>query len=323
MRARIVRTLMSWGMTIALSLALASGAKAQPLSAQPLKIIVPAASGGALDLISRVLVNSVADQFKQGAYVENRPGANWVIGMNAVAKSPPDGYTLLLVSTSGFSINPHVFKNVPPVSDFTPITTTTKGAFLLLASPKLGVKDVASFIALLKANPGKYNHASNSATTKLLSEFFKSQAGVDYVDINYRGASLAVNDTYLGVTDFCFVDYGSATNVLQDRSLLPLAVTSNERYELSPDIPPLSDTLPGFSVDGGTTLFAPAHLSNETISYLHSVFTSALKSPDVIARFRTIGQIARGADPQATAKDLAAEVDRWAKLISEKNIKLE
>ena len=323
MKARIQHILAGWGLALALSLTMACAAKAQPLSAQPFKIIVPAAAGGALDLISRVLVNSVSDQFKQGAYVENRPGANWVIGMNAVAKSPPDGYTLLLVSTSGFSINPHVFKNVPPVSDFTPITTTTKGAFILLVNPKLGVKDVASFIALLKASPGKYNHASNSATTKLLSEFFKSQAGVDYVDINYRGASLAVNDTSMGVTDFCFVDYGSATNVLQDRSLLPLAVTSNGRYELSPEIPPLSDILPGFSVDGGTTLFGPANMNRELLGYLHGLFTTALKSDDVLTRFRAIGQIPRGADPQETARDLAAEVDRWASLIKEKNIKLE
>jgi len=323
MKARIQHMLAGWGLALALSLTMACAAKAQPLSAQPFKIIVPAAAGGALDLISRVLVNSVSDQFKQGAYVENRPGANWVIGMNAVAKSPPDGYTLLLVSTSGFSINPHVFKNVPPVSDFTPITTTTKGAFILLVNPKLGVKDVASFIALLKASPGKYNHASNSATTKLLSEFFKSQAGVDYVDINYRGASLAVNDTSMGVTDFCFVDYGSATNVLQDKSLLPLAVTSNGRYELSPEIPPLSDILPGFSVDGGTTLFGPANMNRELLGYLHGLFTTALKSEDVLTRFRAIGQIPRGADPQETARDLAAEVDRWASLIKEKNIKLE
>ena len=323
MKARIQHMLAGWGLALALSLTMACAAKAQPLSAQPFKIIVPAAAGGALDLISRVLVNSVSDQFKQGAYVENRPGANWVIGMNAVAKSPPDGYTLLLVSTSGFSINPHVFKNVPPVSDFTPITTTTKGAFILLVNPKLGVKDVASFIALLKASPGKYNHASNSASTKLLSEFFKLQAGVDYVDINYRGASLAVNDTFMGVTDFCFVDYGSATNVLQDRSLLPLAVTSNGRYELSPEIPPLSDILPGFSVDGGTTLFGPANMNRELLAYLHGLFTTALKSEDVLTRFRAIGQISRGADPQETARDLAAEVDRWASLIKEKNVKLE
>jgi hypothetical protein len=111
--------------------------------------------------------------------------------------------------------------------------------------------------------------------------------------------------------------------VLQDRSLLPLAVTSNGRYELSPEIPPLSDILPGFSVDGGTTLFGPANMNRELLGYLHGLFTTALKSDDVLTRFRAIGQIPRGADPQETARDLAAEVDRWASLIKEKNIKLE
>ncbi|MFN3890667.1 MAG: Bug family tripartite tricarboxylate transporter substrate binding protein [Beijerinckiaceae bacterium] len=277
-----------------------------------------------MDLISRVLAEKLGDQFKNGIYVENRPGANWIIGMDAVAKSAADGNTLLLVSTSGFSINPHLFKNVPPMDNFVPITTATKGSFVLLVNPKLGVTRVADFINLLKASPGKYNHASNSATTKLLSEFFKSQAGVEYADVSYRGASLAISDTMIGVTDFCFVDFGSATNVLQDRSLIPLAVTSAERYELSPDIPTLSEAaLPGFSVDGGTVLFAPAKISPEILAHLNATFMNVLRSPDVIARFRTIGQIAKGSGSDETLKNLQTEVDRWAKLIKEKNITLE
>lgn len=298
-----------------------SYAHAQSFQSRPVKIVVPAAAGGALDLISRVLAERVADQFKHGIYVENRPGANWIIGMDAVAKSPPDGHTLLLVSSSGFSINPHLFKNVPPMEDFVPITTATKGAFVILVNPKLGVESVPDFIKLLKGSPGKYNHASNSATTKLLSEFFKSQAGVEYADVSYRGASLAISDTMIGVTDFCFVDFGSATNVLQDRSLIALAVTSAERYELNPDIPTLSEAaLPGFSVDGGTVLFAPARISPEVLMQLNTTFMNVLRSPEVIARFRTIGQIAKGSATEETMQSLRLEVDRWATLIREKNI---
>ncbi len=306
---------------IAAAQALSRYAHAQAFQSRPVKIVVPAAAGGALDLISRVLAERVADQFKHGIYVENRPGANWIIGMDAVAKSQPDGHTLLLVSTSGFSINPHLFKNVPPMEEFVPITTATKGAFVVLVNPKLGVESVPDFIKLLKASPGKYNHASNSATTKLLSEFFKSQAGVEYADVSYRGASLAISDTMIGVTDFCFVDFGSATNVLQDRSLIALAVTSAERYELNPDIPTLSEAaLPGFSVDGGTVLFAPARISPEVLTQLNAIFMNVLRSPEVIARFRTIGQIAKGSATEETLRSLRLEVDRWATLIREKNI---
>jgi tripartite-type tricarboxylate transporter receptor subunit TctC len=308
---------------IAVGASLSTHVQAQTFPNRPIRIVVPAAAGGALDIVARIMAEKASQTFKQGVYVENRSGANWIIGMDLVAKSDPDGYTLLLVSTSGFSINPHLFKNVPPVTDFVPITNPTKGTFVLLTNPKLGVANVKEFVALLKANPGKYNHASNSATTKLLSELFKAQAGLKYADISYRGAALAINDTASGVTDFCFVDYGSASGVLQDGMLRPLATTSDERYPLSPDIPSMGEDVANFSVDGGTILLAPSKVDPQVLSTLQTVFIAALKSPDVVSRFGSIGQVPVGSTPKQTADALSIEVDKWANLIKEKNIKIE
>src|SRR5262245_60584893 len=172
---------------------------ADPVAAQgypnrPVRVVVPAAPGGALDSIARLLSQKVAENRKQNFYVENRPGANWIIGMDVVAKSPPDGYTLLVVASAGLTINPFVFPGMPldPRRDLVPITATTHTAFVLLLNPAVPATTVPELIAHLRANPGRLNHASNSATTMLASELFKQRAGVDYADVNFRGATQAL-----------------------------------------------------------------------------------------------------------------------------------
>ncbi len=306
----------------ATSVAAVIPAVAQGYPNRAIKIVVPATAGGALDLISRVLADKTSEDLKQPVYVENKPGANWIIGMQAVASAAPDGYTLLVVSGSGFSINPHLFKNVPPISDFTPIIAATKGTFVLIVNPKLNVATVPEFINVLKQSPGKLNHASNSATTKLLAELFKVNAGVEFSDIGYRGASQSINDTMLGITDFSFVDYGSASSFMQQGVVKPLAVTSLGQYELSPEIKPLSaQGFPGFAVDGGTIVFAPAQVPREIIARLNQILLKVLKSPDTNTRFRAIGQIAFGNSAEETEKNLMNEARQWADLIRDRNIK--
>src|SRR5262249_52535553 len=146
----------------------AQPANAQPYPNRPVRIVVPAAAGGALDVIARLLAAKVAEIWNQQLYIENKPGANWIIGMDAVGKAPADGYTLLFVASSGLTINPYVFSMpIDPWRDLTLVATATHTPFVLLANNDLPVKNLADFIAYLKANPGKLNHASNSATTIL------------------------------------------------------------------------------------------------------------------------------------------------------------
>jgi tripartite-type tricarboxylate transporter receptor subunit TctC len=205
------------------ALVAAQVAHAQAYPNRPVRIVVPAAAGGALDVISRILAIKVGEIWNQQLYVENKPGANWIIGMDAVAKSAPDGYTLLFVASSGLTINPYVF-NMPidPLRDLTLVATATHTPFVLLANNDLPAKNLLEFLAHLRANPGKLNHASNSATTILNSELLKARANVDYVDINYRGASQAIIATQGGSTQFCFVDLGSGSPAIQGKTLRAL-----------------------------------------------------------------------------------------------------
>ncbi|MGE0034068.1 MAG: Bug family tripartite tricarboxylate transporter substrate binding protein [Xanthobacteraceae bacterium] len=304
--------------------AASSSVLAQDFPNRPVKIIVPAAAGGALDAISRLIAQKAQDTWKQTVYVENKPGANWIIGMDAVAKSAPDGYTLLFIASSGLTVNPYVFPNMPldPLRDLTPVVTATRTAFVLLAHPSVPAKTLPEFIAHLKANPGKLNHASNSSTTMLISELFKQQAKVDYVDVNYRGASNALVATIGGTTQFCFVDLGSGTGPIEGKTLRPLGLTARERYKLRPDIPTIAEQgLPGFAAYSTTLLLAPAKTPPELVQQMSRAFAEALKAPDVSAKLAGMGQIVEPTGPQETAKELLPEAEQWKKLIKERNIK--
>ena len=293
---------------------------------RPVKIVVPAAAGGALDIISRILANKASEIWGQTVFVENKPGANWQIGMEAVAKSPPDGYTLLFVASSGITINPYVFPNmkIDPLKDFIPLTVATDTPFVLLANPKLPVANIREFISYVRANPGKLNHGSNSATTMLVSELFKSEAHLDYTDVNYRGASQAINDTMVGSVQFCFVDLGSGIGPIEGGLLKGLALTSAQKYKLKPDMDTFADAgLPGTAVSAKTLILAPAGVDPKIVAQLSATFETAVMSPDVSARLQSMGQVVVGGSPQETHRELSREAAQWRTLIQEKGIRFE
>jgi tripartite-type tricarboxylate transporter receptor subunit TctC len=305
------------------ALVAAQAVEAQTYPNRPVRIVVPAAAGGALDVISRILAIKVGEIWNQQLYVENKPGANWIIGMDAVAKSAPDGYTLLFVASSGLTINPYVF-NMPidPLRDLTLVATATNTPFVLLANNDLPARNLPEFLAHLKANPGKLNHASNSATTILNSELLKARANVDYVDINYRGASQAIIATQGGSTQFCFVDLGSGSPAIQGKTLRALGLTSPKRYELAPDIPTIAEQgLPGYATASTTLLLAPANTPKDIVEKISSAFQHARQLPDVQQKLNGIGQaVSTDSMDEATAA-LGAEAQQWKQLIAERGIK--
>jgi tripartite-type tricarboxylate transporter receptor subunit TctC len=305
------------------ALVTAPDADAESYPSRPVRIVVPAAAGGALDVIARILASKVGEIWNQQLYVENKPGANWIIGMDAVAKSAPDGYTLLFVASSGLTINPYVF-NMPidPLRDLTLLATATHTPFVLLANNDLPVKDLAEFIAYLKANPGKLNHASNSATTILNSELLKARANVDYLDINYRGASQAIVATQSGSTQFCFVDLGSGSPAIQGKTLRALGLTSPKRYELAPDIPTIAEQgLPGYATDSTTLLLAPANTPKELVEKIGAAFRQARQAPDVRQKLNAIGQAVSPDNLEEATAALRAEAQQWKRLIADRGIK--
>lgn len=291
---------------------------------RPVRIIVPAAPGGALDLMARLLAPRVSKIWKQSVVVENRPGANFIIGMNAVAKSPSDGYTLLETASAGITINPYVFQNMPldPLRELTPVLIISQGAYVLLVNKNLPVKSLSDFVALLRQNPGKYSHASNSASTILVSELFKSIAKVDYVDVNYRGASEAIVATQSGVTQFCFVDGGSAVAAMKGGTLRPLAQTTPTRSKLLPDIPTFVERgITGLTASTYVLLMAPAQTPPNIVDRINEAFQKALHDPEVIKAIARLANEVGGTAKVEVKSELLAEAHHWQQLIMERNIK--
>jgi len=303
--------------------ATASAARAEDYPSRPVKIIVPAAPGGALDTISRLLALRVSQLYHQNFFIENKPGANWIVGMDAAAKSAPNGYTLLFIADSGLTVIPFVSPHMPldPLKDLESISAVTTAPFVLLANPNLPVKSVADLVAYARTHPGKLNHASNSATTILVSELFKQQAKIDFVDINFHGASEAITATQAGTTQICFVDLGSATSAIESKTLRPLALTSPQRYPLAPNIQTFTEGgLPSVAAKSMTLVMAPRNVPRDIVKKLGIEFRAALNTPEVASRLRSIGQVVDDATAEQTAKELAGEAHEWRTLIKERNI---
>jgi tripartite-type tricarboxylate transporter receptor subunit TctC len=240
-----------------------------------------------------------------------------------VAKSRPDGYTLLFVASGALTVNPYVFPSMPldPVHDLSLVMSATHTPYVLLLNPSVPARTIPEFIAHLRANPGKFNHASNSATTILASELFKARAKLEYIDINYRGASQAMLATQSGSTQFCFVDLGSAMSAIEGKTLYPLGLTSPTRNEFVPDIPTIAEQgLPDYSAATVTLLLAPAGVPAEIIDTIKNAFQQARQSPDVVKKLHGMAQTVSTESRADAAEALQLEAQQWKQLIAERHI---
>ena len=317
----VVKKLIPFACAAALATSPAFAADAFPT--KPVRIVVPFAAGGGVDLTARILAQKLTERIGQSVIVDNRVGASGIIGTEYVAKSNPDGYTLLFVASSGLTINPYVFTMpLDPLRDLTLVATATHTPFVLLVNNDVPAKTLPEFIAHLKANPGKLNHASNSATTILNSELLTARANVSYVDVNYRGASQAIIATQAGTTQLCFVDLGSGSPAIQGNTLRALGLTSPKRYELAPDIPTIAEQgLPGYATSSTTLLLAPANTPKEIVDKISAAFQQARESPDVKQKLNAIGQAVSIETPAESIAALRAEAQQWRQLIAERDIK--
>jgi tripartite-type tricarboxylate transporter receptor subunit TctC len=297
-----------------------------PFPGRMVKIVVPAAPGGGIDIIARSVSDKLAAAWGHQVIVENRPGANFVIGTDAVAKSPADGYTLLMTSYGAITVNPIAYPNLPydPKRDLTPVMLVTGSPFVLLARKQVGTDTLPQFIANLRAKPGKLNHASNSASTILASELFKSMAQVDYADINYKGGILAAQSVAAGETDFALVDLGSALATERGGRVKALAVTTAARSRLMPDIPTFAEGgVIGYSADAWIVLLAPAKTPANVVNKINADLKRILDTPEVTARIETAGNEVVGSSPAQARKILADDADKWAQLVKQRNLKFQ
>jgi len=289
------------------------------------RIIVPTAAGGSIDTTARVIAAALAERWSRPVVIENRPGAAMIIGAEAAAKSPPDGYTLLIAHDGTMAMNPVVYPNLAYHSqrDFEPLALLTSIPEVVLVNEALPVKSVRELIAFAKANPGKLNHASGGTATLLALELFKAMAEVDITNVPFRGGAPAVTGVMSGETQVIFADLATANAGMQSGKLRTLAVTTRKRVPRLPDVPTIDESgVPGYDVATWIGAFAPAGTPKAILDKIEAAIKQALAAPGVKAKFEALSmEIRSGASADLRAV-LAGDMDKWGRLVKEKNIRI-
>jgi len=305
---------------LALLCALPLLAAADTYPSKPIRFVVPYPAGGPLDTIARLLGQKVSESVKQPVVVDNKPGAGGNIGADAVAKSPADGYTILMGAVATHAINPTLYASIPydPVRDFIPVTQVASTPNVLVVNPSVPAASVREFIAYAKANPGKLNFGSGSTGSAghLAGELFKTQAGVEMTHVPYKGAAPAMNDLVGGQIQLMFDNLASSLGQVKAGRVRALAVTTARRTSLAPDLPTIAESgLPGFDINTWFGIFVPANTPREVVERLHAEFTRALALPDVKERMLALGAEPVGSRPDEFAAYIRAEGEKYARVI--------
>jgi len=308
----------------AILLAVAVPAKAQ-YPDRAVHIVVPFPPGGATDVLTRVVALKLGDRWSKPVVVDNKPGAGGTIGSEFVAKSAPDGYTLLMGTSSTHSVGP-ALQNVPydAEKDFVPLVTVGSAANVLIVSPALGVSDVRALIALAKAKPRQLNYASsgNGTVSHLSGELFKLVAGVDLQHVPYKGTGLAIPDIARGEVALIFDNIITGLQQARTGSVRLLAVCTEQRSSLIPDVPTMAEAgVPGYESSAWFGLFAPAGLPAPLVAKVNADVIASLGDADVQARFSAAGAETVGGTPESFRHRIRAEREKWARVVKAANIR--
>ncbi len=292
-----------------------------------IKIISPFATGGIADGFSRIIAQGLSESFGQPVIVENKTGGGGNIGADFVAKSPADGYTLIMGSIGTHAVNPFLVKNMPydPLKDFVPVVFVLDAEGLLAVNPSLPVKNVSELIAYLKANPGKVSYGSGGIGTAshLAGELFVMTTKVDMVHIPYKGNALAITDLIGGQTQVMFATMPTILPYVKSDKLRGLAVTGANRDPSMPDLPSISETLPRFDVKNWIGLFAPAGTPPAVVKKLHDEVSKIMQQPSVQKKLESEGAKYYAMSPEAFGTFQKKESVRWGKIIKSAGIKPE
>ena len=309
------------------ALMMSSLANAQTYPQKPVHVIVPYAAGGASDILARVLGASLQEQWRQPVIVENRVGAGGNIGTDYVAKSAPDGYTLLLGDLSNFVIAPAVYKSIPydVLKDFTPVITLTYSPYMLLASPGFEPRSLKDTIAYAKAHPGKLNWATTGlgSAPHLAGLQFARLQGLDWVYVPNKGGAQANTDVMGNTADLMFNSMLASMNYVKGGKMRLLAMTSKARHPDFPDTPTVGEVVPGFVAGGWQGLLAPAGTPPAIINKLNADLAAVLKQPEIRQKLIQLGTEPVGNTPAAVQKFVRDEKTRWADLIRDTGLQLD
>lgn len=309
--------------------AIAAGAYAQNYPARPIRFIVPYVAGGAGDIFARVIGQKLYEATGQTVVVDNRPGANGIIGTDLVAKAPPDGYTIVMGNSAPFVLNPALYSKLPydPVRDFAPVTQGTYYAYVLVVHPSLPAKTVHELIAFAKAKPGQlaYGSTGTGSANHLAGEFFGAMTGTKLTHVPYKGSAAALADVLGGQLPMMFDTPITSIPQLKAGKLRALGFSGNRRASQLPDVPTLDELgLKGFEVSSWQAILAPAGTPKPVVDRLYLETAKALKMPDVIERLATQGgNELIGSTPDQFAAVIKVEIAKYAKIIKDAGIRIE
>jgi tripartite-type tricarboxylate transporter receptor subunit TctC len=299
---------------------------AQAYPARAVRVVVPVAAGGANDVTGRLIAQWLSERLGQQFFIENRAGAGTNIGTETVIRAPADGYTLLIAGSNA-AINPTLFHTLSFnfIRDTAPIGSIVRVPQLMQVNPSVPVTSVPEFIAYAKANPGKIAMGSggNGSPAHVIGEYFKLMTGTDLTHVPYRGAAPAVTDLLGGQIQVAFTELATSLGHVKSGSLRALAVTTAARTEALPDVPTLSEFIPGFEASQWVGLVAPKDTPPAIIQKLNAEINAALADPRIKARFADLGGTVLPGSPEDFGKLIRDETEKWAKVIRAAKIKVE
>src|SRR5688572_21598116 len=301
-------------------------AAAQQYPSKPVRIIVPFAPGGGSDFTARLMAQKLTERYGQSFIVENRAGAGGNLGAELAVKSPPDGYTLLLISAS-YTVNPSVYKlSFDPINDITPVIQISGGPYVVAVHPSVPANTLAEFVALVKKQPDKYAYGSsgNGSIMHVASEYFLDAAKIKVLHIPYKGTGPAVQDTIGGQVQLVFGAVPVTLPHVRAGRLRALAVTTNKRIAAAPDLPTVEEVgYPGYEVTNWHGLVAPKGLPRDIVERLNREIGEVVKSEEMKKNLTAEGLEPAGGSPERFAQILKSEMTRWAKVVQQAGIKID
>jgi tripartite-type tricarboxylate transporter receptor subunit TctC len=316
----MTRTALSLSTLLAALAFTATAALAQSFPTKPVKLIVPFPPGGAVDAYARTIQPALADNLGQPIVIENKTGASGMIGTEAVAKSAPDGYTLVVGNIATFAMNVGIYKNMPydPVKDLTPIMHTVKVNYVVVVNPEVPVRTMAELIAYAKANPGKlsYGSSGSGSAQHMAAELFKARAGVDITHVPYKGTGALVGDLIAGHVSLAFADQASMMPQVKAGKLRALAVGGLQRSPDYPDIPTIAESsnLPGFEAVAWQGIAGPAGLPPAVVKRLNEAFLKSHEAPGMKEKLANVGLTSVGGTPEEFGRYIRSEIAKWSKV---------
>jgi tripartite-type tricarboxylate transporter receptor subunit TctC len=290
---------------------------AQSYPAKPVKLVVPFPAGSATDLVARLAGQQLQEALKQPFVVENKPGAQGAIAAEFVAKSAPDGYTLMVTTNTPQAANVSLFKKLPydPVKDFEPVVRLSTTSFMLMAKPDFPPKTLKELLAYVRSHPGKFSAGYGSAGSQVSVAMMKAMGKLDVVEVPYKGIPQTVTDVLGGTLSFTFVDLSNALPQMRSGKLRGYAVTSEKRTPLAPDVPAMAEELKGYELIAWFAIVAPAGTPKDVVHSLYDVCAKALQRSEIREKFAAIGTDVAPMNPEQLGKFIQSEIAHWAKLV--------